>query len=84
MGYGHDEALGLDYWRAQNSWGQSWGEKGFIRLVRTRDNSTGQCGLATSPVVAEGGFLLPQGESVNGSASAGHSTAYRLGFAASD
>lgn len=56
---GRDESSGLDYWVAQNSWGQGWGEKGYIRLLRTHDtNSTGQCGLATSPCVAEGGFPM--------------------------
>ncbi len=34
VGYGHDNATGLDFWLAQNSWGARWGEKGFMRILR--------------------------------------------------
>jgi C1A family cysteine protease len=34
VGYGHDPDLGLDYWIAQNSWGEHWGENGFMRILR--------------------------------------------------
>lgn len=36
MGYGKDK--GKHYWKIRNSWGGSWGEKGFIRLARHPGN----------------------------------------------
>jgi len=33
VGFGYDNSTGLDYWILRNSWGQPWGENGFIRIV---------------------------------------------------
>ncbi|CAK4751600.1 unnamed protein product [Aphanomyces euteiches] len=34
-------------WKIQNSWGTSWGDKGFMRLQRTTQDSKGTCGVTS-------------------------------------
>jgi len=46
-GYGTEG--GVNYWNIKNSWGASWGDKGYIRFIRDKN----QCGIS-------GGAILPK------------------------
>jgi len=43
VGYGTDASV--DYWKVKNIWGTVWGDAGFIRMVRGKN----QCGINSGP-----------------------------------
>jgi cathepsin L len=47
VGYGHDATLKVDYWIVRNSWAPIWGEKGYIRMLRTAPTECGEMWLPT-------------------------------------
>jgi C1A family cysteine protease len=49
VGYGTDHFKGMDYWIVKNSWGYSWGENGYIKILRNFNDSRGLCGIAMQP-----------------------------------
>lgn len=49
VGYGIDKETKIPYWTIRNSWGEKWGEDGYVRIERTYSkNNPGVCGIATS------------------------------------
>jgi len=41
VGYGTD-STNTNYWKVKNSWGKSWGEKGYVRMIRGQN----ECGIS--------------------------------------
>jgi len=45
VGYGTDPETQEPYWVVKNSWGENWGENGYIRMSRNSENEFGMCGI---------------------------------------
>lgn len=47
VGYGTDS--GMDYWLVKNSWGASWGDSGYIKILKDDSNLCGVLSAASYP-----------------------------------
>lgn len=48
VGYG--EETGIKYWLVKNSWSNSWGNQGYVKIERSESaNDPGVCGIAMEP-----------------------------------
>jgi cathepsin L len=50
VGYGTEG--GKNYWIVRNSWGTSWGENGYVRMIKDKNNQCGEATAACIPQVA--------------------------------
>ncbi|CAF4337649.1 unnamed protein product, partial [Rotaria sp. Silwood2] len=48
IGHGYDNALKTPYWIIKNSWGEKWGENGYLRLIKDAGNKCGVASMAYS------------------------------------
>lgn len=54
VGYGTDLETQIPYWLVKNSWGESWGDAGYVKLARNSTNEWGMCAIlkmSSFPVV---------------------------------
>lgn len=51
VGYDTDEKTGLDYWIIKNSYGTTWGEEGYGKIARNKNNHCGIANLASYPIL---------------------------------
>jgi C1A family cysteine protease len=49
LAVGYGSMNGVNHYRVKNSWGTSWGDKGYIYLARGISQKEGQCGMLSGP-----------------------------------
>jgi len=49
LAVGYGEENGQKYYTVKNSWGSSWGDKGYIKIANNGDGN-GICGIQMAPV----------------------------------
>ncbi|CRK87046.1 CLUMA_CG000822, isoform A [Clunio marinus] len=53
VGYGSDQKTGKDFWLVKNSYGEKWGEDGYIRMARNSNNHCGITEFGVVPIAAD-------------------------------